>query len=60
MNPVTDIPGLLPLWQKLSGGDPAIRIAVIDGPVDLGHPALSRARVTLGKQVASVAPPTIM
>jgi hypothetical protein len=44
MNPVTDISGLAALWQKVSGGDPGIRIAIIDGPVDLNHPALSQAR----------------
>lgn len=31
MNPVADIPGLLPLWRKVSGGDPRIRVAVLDG-----------------------------
>ena len=60
MDAVADIPGLLPLWQEVSGGDPGIRIAVIDGPVDLSHPALSTARVTLGGQAVGLASvPTI-
>ena len=46
MDPVADIPGLLPLWQSVSGGDPAIRIAIIDGPVDFAHPALRHAHLT--------------
>jgi len=51
MNPVTDISGLSALWQQASGGDPEIRIAVIDGPVDLNHSALRQARVTAGEQL---------
>lgn len=58
MNPVTDISGLSALWQQASGGDPDIRIAVIDGPVDLNHPALSKARVTAGEQF--VAPSSVV
>src|SRR5262245_16793653 len=34
-----DPPGLRELWQR-TRGDPAIRIAVLDGPVDLAHPCL--------------------
>ncbi len=48
VNPVSDIPGLSALWQEASGGDPEIRIAIIDGPVDLGHPSLAGARLTFG------------
>ncbi|VIO67167.1 S8 family serine peptidase [Bradyrhizobium ivorense] len=48
MNPVADIAGLSALWQRASGGDPAVRIAIIDGPVDLNHPSLSQARVAMG------------
>ncbi|MEE9196492.1 MAG: S8 family serine peptidase, partial [Alphaproteobacteria bacterium] len=48
MNPVSDIPGLSALWQEASGGDPEIRIAIIDGPVDLDHPSLAGARLTFG------------
>ena len=55
MDPVTDIHGLLALWERAAGGDPAVRIAVIDGPVDLGHPVLKTARVTPGTRVAGVA-----
>jgi subtilisin family serine protease len=59
MDPVFDIPGVLPLWQSVSGGAPEVRIAIIDGPVDLSHPALSGAHVTLGGQVAGAASPAI-
>ena len=48
MNPVSDIPGLSALRQEAAGGDPEIRIAIIDGPVDLGHPSLAGARLTFG------------
>jgi cyanobactin maturation PatA/PatG family protease len=48
VNPVSDIPGLRTLWQDAAGGDPEIRIAIIDGPVDLGHPSLHGARLTFG------------
>src|SRR5262249_50733406 len=49
MDPVTEIPGLLPLWQSVSGGDPSVRIAVIDGPVDAAHPALQGARLSFDR-----------
>ena len=58
MNPVTDISGLSALWQQASGGDPEIRIAVIDGPVDLNHAALRQSRVTAGEQF--VAPSSVI
>lgn len=45
MNPVADIAGLTALWQRTSGGDPEVKIAIIDGPVDLNHPSLRQARV---------------
>jgi subtilisin family serine protease len=48
MDPVTDIPDLLPLWKDASAGDPEIRIAIIDGPVDFTHPALRHARLFSG------------
>src|SRR5215469_10708543 len=56
MDPVLDIPGLATLWQQTAGGDPGVRIAVIDGPIDFGHPALWGAHITPGGQVAGVAP----
>ena len=34
------------------GGDPAIRMAIIDGPVDLNHPSLIGARITVSDQDA--------
>ena len=45
MDPVVDIPGLWPLWQNAAAGEPAIRIAIIDGPVDFAHPSLRAARL---------------
>ena len=48
MNIFADIPGLQELWQTASGGDAAVRIAIIDGPVDFSHPALTSARVRVG------------
>jgi hypothetical protein len=33
------------LW-RWTLGDPRIRVAVLDGPVDLAHPSLARARLT--------------
>ena len=59
MNPVSEIPGLSTLRREASGGDPEIRIAIIDGPVDLGHPSLQDARLTLGQGVAGAAPADI-
>jgi len=46
MDPVAEISGIQALQDSVSGGDPSIRIAIIDGPVDLTHPSLSGARVT--------------
>ena len=46
MDPVVDIPGIKALWHSVSGGDPEVRIAIIDGPVDTTHPTLSNARLT--------------
>jgi len=56
MDPLAEIPGLRNLHARACGGDPAIRIAIIDGPVDLTHPALSSARVTQDRD-ADVASP---
>ena len=42
---VSDIPGIERLWQETLG-DPRIRIAVLDGPVDLTHAAFNGADVT--------------
>ncbi|BBB94952.1 subtilisin-like serine proteases [Bradyrhizobium elkanii USDA 61] len=59
MNPVADIAGLAALWQKTSGGDPAVKIAIIDGPVDLNHPSLRQARVASGGEFVAPASPMI-
>jgi cyanobactin maturation PatA/PatG family protease len=59
MNPVVDIPGLRALWQKASGGDPSVRIAIIDGPADLGHSALDGARVTRGGDIPGAPLPVV-
>lgn len=42
---VTAMPGLVSLWTQTLG-DPEICIAVLDGPVDLSHPALAGANLT--------------
>src|SRR5688572_15593485 len=44
---ITDslIPGLNDLWAE-TRGDPRIRVAVLDGPVDLSHPSLATADIT--------------
>lgn len=34
------VPGLDALWAETTG-DPRVRVAVLDGPVDLGHPCFS-------------------
>jgi cyanobactin maturation PatA/PatG family protease len=47
MDPVADIPGVRSLQDSVSGGDPKIRIAIIDGPADLTHPSLQSARMTV-------------
>ena len=39
------IPGLEELWN-LSQGDPAICVAILDGPVDLSHPCFAGANLT--------------
>lgn len=38
------LPGVASLWRRTLG-DPAVTIAVLDGPVDLSHPALRGARL---------------
>ena len=40
MTPIKRIPGLSEL-QKASYGDPAIKIAILDGPADLKHPCFN-------------------
>jgi cyanobactin maturation PatA/PatG family protease len=52
--PATDvaaIPGLAELWAETLG-DPRICIAVLDGPVDLDHPSLAGANLTLVETLA--------
>src|SRR5262245_29994899 len=44
-NALHDFPGLGELWRR-TRGDPAIRVAVLDGTVDLAHPGLARAVLT--------------
>jgi cyanobactin maturation PatA/PatG family protease len=43
--------------QSCTPGDPRIRIAVLDGPVDRRHPALAGARLTVPAGSACTAPP---
>lgn len=47
MDPIADIPGAQLLWQQANAGDPAIRIAIIDGPVDLRHQSLRGGQITM-------------
>jgi cyanobactin maturation PatA/PatG family protease len=42
------------IWAE-ARGDPRIRVAILDGPVDLTHPSLAGARLT---QIATLVPPT--
>src|SRR5262245_26385166 len=41
---VSSIPGIQEMWAR-SIGHPQIRIAVLDGPVDLAHPCFAGARL---------------
>jgi subtilisin family serine protease len=49
------IPGLLDLWAE-TNGDPRIVIGVLDGPVDVQHPAFATAKLTVAALVASTVP----
>jgi hypothetical protein len=51
-SPAGAIPGLADLWSQ-TRGDPHIRIAVLDGPVDLSHPSLRGADLT---RIATLVP----
>ncbi|MGC7102941.1 PatA/PatG family cyanobactin maturation protease [Amycolatopsis lurida] len=42
---VSRIPGLARLWERTRGDD-RIRVAIVDGPVDNGHPAFAGVRLT--------------
>ena len=41
---IPSIPGLSELWSETLG-DPRVVVAVLDGPVDRGHPSLAGARL---------------
>ena len=41
-----DIPGMSELW-RLTLGDPEVRVAVVDGSVDLALPCFAGARLTI-------------
>ena len=45
MSDFAKIPGLNRLRERTKG-DPRVCVAVLDGPVDLGHPSLTVARWT--------------
>jgi hypothetical protein len=45
------ISGIKELWAETQG-DPAVSIAVLDGPVDLSHPSLESANLTRGETLA--------
>lgn len=59
MADVSPIPGLTEPWRQ-TPGDPRIRAAIVDGPVDTGHPALATALLapepTLDPAPATVPP----
>ena len=46
MHPVNEIPGLAALWEQAAGGAAAIRVAIIDGPVDFDHRSLRGANLS--------------
>lgn len=46
MDPIADIAGLRALFDYAEGGSDEIRIAVVDGPVDLSHPCFAGADLT--------------
>jgi hypothetical protein len=46
MPDLADIPGIRQLWQRTTG-DPAVRVALIDGPADLSHPCFAGADITM-------------
>jgi len=41
---IATLPGLAALWAE-TAGDPRVRVAVVDGPVDQSHPCFSGARM---------------
>jgi PatG C-terminal/Subtilase family/PatG Domain len=43
--PIAALPGMRELWDRTKG-DPRIRVAVLDGPVDRTHPCFAGARLT--------------
>ena len=51
---VSLLPGLADLWQETLG-DPDIRIAILDGPVDLSHPCFRGAEI---EQLPTLVPAT--
>ncbi|UGY91094.1 PatA/PatG family cyanobactin maturation protease [Streptomyces gobiensis] len=46
MPDLASIPGLAPLWERTLG-DPGVRIAVLDGPVEVTHPCFDGADLTV-------------
>jgi cyanobactin maturation PatA/PatG family protease len=49
---VSKLPGLAELWTRTLG-DERICVAVVDGPVDLGHPSLADARLVRAEGIWS-------
>jgi hypothetical protein len=54
---VSTIAGLAELWHE-TRGDPRVCIAVLDGPVDLSHPAIAGARLSVVELVAPIHDPS--
>ncbi len=55
MPPSLMIPGLPELWSETLG-DPRVVVAVLDGPVNRGHPSLAGDRLDVIEATTSAAP----
>ena len=52
---IPSFPGLPELWSETLG-DPRVVVAVLDGPVDRGHPSLAGARLDVIESTTPAAP----
>jgi cyanobactin maturation PatA/PatG family protease len=55
MASVAEIEGLKDLWAETTG-DPRIRVAILDGPVDQSHPCFAGAKLTILETLVSSTP----
>src|SRR5262252_9390316 len=51
------VPGIAELWAETTG-DRRVCVAILDGPIDLNHPAFAGADLTCVDTIAAVAPDT--